>query len=417
MACILSFEPKDPRIIIADYWYSSDEEDEGEECNTSETAVIDGKPRKRKTGTQALVEFLNTTSPEEFQKLTTKRTSSFFRRKTKNNPAVNARVLGSTNQGRASPYIARRKNYIEILASPLKEAMKSSQTLSSHPSLVHKVTASRSNSGVGHINNSNISSINGNSNSASKNGNHSGMILPLPYKASVKREPSLYSIQRSIHPRQDHDQTGQVGNDAGFIIEQALLQRLQQNQRNSNETPGEVVTDLLANEHIRALNILAEQEKGKTKEEDEEKVAVKKRVRHVQVQTSQWKEESTDILNAVNDVSASTSPIIDNENLLKRLEIAEMELKKERRTRQKLEATLMEATDHFEVLSGLAYLKLRELWEEKLHWENAYIDVKEQSWREHQKVNNELTSSDEGLSLDESYLDETNMYQHYPQVR
>jgi predicted Zn-dependent protease len=243
------------------------------------------------------------------------------------------------------------------------------------------------------------------------------MVLPLPYKASVKREPSLYSVQRSIHPRQDHDNIGQVGDeDADAIIEQALLQRLQQSQNSGSNVPGQVMTNALAVEHIRALNVLAEQEQDKVKEEGE-KATVKKRARHVQVQTLQWNQENTDKLNAVDD-NVSASPIVDNESLLKRLEIAEQELKKERSTRQKLEATLMETTDHFEVLSGLAYMKLRELWEEKLHWESAYIDVKEQSWRDHQKVNNnEVTSSDEGLSLDESYLDETNMYLHYPQVR
>ena len=40
------------------------------------------------------------------------------------------------------------------------------------------------------------------------------------------------------------------------------------------------------------------------------------------------------------------------------------------------EAALENALDHFEVISGLAYKKLREIWEEKVRWENACMELK-----------------------------------------
>lgn len=50
----------------------------------------------------------------------------------------------------------------------------------------------------------------------------------------------------------------------------------------------------------------------------------------------------------------------------------------EKQRQKRLEAAMNTTCDQFEVLSGLAYVKLRMIWEEKMHWESAYFALKEQ---------------------------------------
>lgn len=72
-----------------------------------------------------------------------------------------------------------------------------------------------------------------------------------------------------------------------------------------------------------------------------------------------------------------------------------MENKEESRSKR-AELALEEALDNFEVISGLAYAKLRELWEEKMRWENACMELRDR-----------LLALEQGKRYDESYfLDE-----------
>ncbi|KAI7855660.1 hypothetical protein BDC45DRAFT_505577 [Circinella umbellata] len=59
------------------------------------------------------------------------------------------------------------------------------------------------------------------------------------------------------------------------------------------------------------------------------------------------------------------------------VEQLEKQIADEKRRQKRLQAVMKESTDKFEVLSGLAYMKLRELWEEKMRWEEAYFTLNE----------------------------------------
>ncbi|KAH8548533.1 hypothetical protein BGW37DRAFT_506522 [Umbelopsis sp. PMI_123] len=114
----LPYEPKGPRIDQDDDDYSSDD------INHSEKR--EKQPRKKTSSTQALVEFLNTTGPEEFQKQAAvpKRGSTLFFRRRKKSPARPPIPPSSGNQ----------KKYVEIVTGyPLD--MLGNRRLSKVPSL------------------------------------------------------------------------------------------------------------------------------------------------------------------------------------------------------------------------------------------------------------------------------------------
>jgi hypothetical protein len=94
----LAYEPKGPRIDQEEDDYSSDD------LNLEKRE----KPRKKKSNTQALVEFLNTTGPEEFQKqVVPKRSSTLFFRRRKKSPA----------RPPIPPNSGSHKKYVEIVAN------------------------------------------------------------------------------------------------------------------------------------------------------------------------------------------------------------------------------------------------------------------------------------------------------------
>lgn len=95
----LAYEPKGPRIDQEEDDYSSDD------LNPEKRE----KPRKKKSNTQALVEFLNTTGPEEFQKqVVPKRSSTLFFRRRKKSPA---RPPIPPNSGSHKKYVEIVTNY------------------------------------------------------------------------------------------------------------------------------------------------------------------------------------------------------------------------------------------------------------------------------------------------------------------
>ncbi|KAI9281868.1 hypothetical protein BY458DRAFT_429245 [Sporodiniella umbellata] len=272
-----NFEPKDARVIPKE---EIDEEDE--------------KKRRKRTGTQALVEFLNTTSPEEFQKPMYKR-SSFFARKRKSQPV---------------------KNYIELISSPFRK-----QTM-------------------------------------------------LPRRTSCYSSSSTTAVRHMLMASSIEDEKSTIESVDERRIEQGLRQRLAQY---GPQRPGEVVARALTGEHVAALETMINH--GQQAQEE----GRRRGLRSVQVQTMPY-ESTMPLLSP----TGSTMDLV-HHDLQERYEQAQQELQQERLLRQKLQATLDEVTDQFEVLSGLAYKKLREVWEEKVRWENACIQVKEKCWQDHQQ--------------------------------
>ncbi|KAI9302112.1 hypothetical protein BJ944DRAFT_270430 [Cunninghamella echinulata] len=220
------------------------------------------------------------------------------------------------------------------------------------------------------------------------------------------------------------------------VIEAGLIQRLKQCQLMDEKIPSDVVSAVLTEEHIRALKVSSNAERlyqQQLLELQQNQLDMKKKVRHVQVQTLPWngkelslqqqyqeeeKEEekvgavamSPDTTNtttttttttendhlqqppslspSTSSTSSMTNHHHDNKEIQQQqqeekekeaesesIEELKRQLLQERQERQRLEASLQATCDHFEVLSGLAYKKLRELWEEKIRWENTCVEL------------------------------------------
>ncbi|CAO3631277.1 unnamed protein product [Cunninghamella blakesleeana] len=222
------------------------------------------------------------------------------------------------------------------------------------------------------------------------------------------------------------------------VIEAGLIQRLKQCELADEKIPSDAVSTVLAEEHIRALKVSANAERlyqqqlldlqqyqQSQLQLDQQQLKNKKKIRHVQVQTLPWNEKenssslslslsSEKIDKNTTSVNASTNTINDQQQELPSLspstsststtttnqhplnetnpnesenqqentnnepesiEELKRQLLQERQERQRLEASLQVTCDHFEVLSGLAYKKLRELWEEKIRWENISVEL------------------------------------------
>ncbi|KAF7726677.1 hypothetical protein EC973_008551 [Apophysomyces ossiformis] len=421
------FEPKDPRIINL---YEEDE-DELDEWSFTSSSDLTSKPRRRKTGTQALVEFLNNTSPEEFQKTTTKRPSTLFSRLLKNKPppptAASTRSQPSSSTscptpttrtylqkpGADAPNTIHRRNYIEIVANPYHD----SSPAASYGQHRLSYASTGRNSALRR--------------SVISNSDQQGPVLPS--NRSKKRESSLYSgslrysmsvkshvsnnpsslrgrplmlmrqdieaasarsstigragggrewesqqemgdIQHRKRPDGEEeevvDKTLDENNVVAHLgehvdtIEAGLLQRLERFRLVKADKPSDTMANALAKEHERAL-LSPNQEPSE-----------KKKVRHVQVQTMETV-VAPSIAKVEEEGVTVTSESEASPPQATTMEELEAQLAEERVQRQRLQAALEETWDHYEVLSGLAYKKLRELWEEKMRWENACMDLRD----------------------------------------
>ncbi|CAO3656173.1 unnamed protein product [Mucor hiemalis] len=403
------FQPKDARAVSI---YHQDVDDEMDEIfGTNEK--VQGK--KIMTGTQALVEFLKTTSPEEFQRTssttttttttsnTVERSSNIFSRMRKpkrNNiqsqptpiptPSISARsvpsstaslpvTLGSTLTAPTSYHgselnnIIHRKNYIEIV--PQQKMISKSAGNSRSPSF--ETTSASIQSFVLRNNNNN-----NNNNNNSSNKNSGEPILP-----NKKRESSLYSgslrhsasIRSQLSTTFNHRHSNVNSNrklidevkatedyivksDGMDMIESALLQRLERFKILSHEIPSVQVATGLATEHVRALGITHTLDNIINRENNKSP----RKTRHMQVQTeptSYNDNSTTKTTTSTTTAAANTSTEEENQDFEKRAKRAE--------------AALENALDHFEVISGLAYKKLREIWEEKMRWENACMELRD----------------------------------------
>ncbi|KAI8089745.1 uncharacterized protein BX664DRAFT_333793 [Halteromyces radiatus] len=450
------YEPKDARTIN-----TYEEDDDFDDFDDWSLETTPPRPRRRKTGTQALVEFLNTTSPEEFQKLSpttthstpTKRTSTpfFLRRRNKNKSTTSTPSASSTGATssitslyqQGAPNTIHRKNYIEIIAH--------------NPRMFHYHDLNSGNTGVP------LSTTTTNSSTIQTMATTSKISLNEPvlptrrdsslYAASIrslsiKSPPSPYptkinttattttttgttatssttttsSLNKSIITSKDNDNKDNNNKemmkrkmvddmiaacDGMDVIEAGLIQRLKQCQLYGIDKPMDVVTTLLTEEHIRALKVSST---GTTTWTNDQMEGKKKKVRHVQVQTLPWDglttinqdHEPFSSFTSTTTLQNRNSTSSDNTDSLLLVESLRQEIAQERQERQRLQAALEASCDHFEVLSGLAYKKLRELWEEKLRWENACIELNDKLVAHglHYNTNSNLELNDPPMTED-----------------
>ncbi|CAO3612175.1 unnamed protein product [Cunninghamella blakesleeana] len=252
----------------------------------------------------------------------------------------------------------------------------------------------------------------------------------LTRSSSIKQSPTLQQrsnnhIDGSMNNNNNNNNNNQQVITQALVssvnnmdtIEAGLIQRLERCKIAGIDKPSDIVTQALVNEHVRALDISFKQESSNQKTSHD-----KPKSRHMQVQTLPCEILNIDNNNNGNDnsvtpensnnnnnnnnnnievsVSSSSSssssnkssstlpssptiasemePEIKIQQQQQMIEQLERQLAEETRSKQRLQASLDETKDHFEVLSALAYKKLRELWEEKLKWENACIELNHQ---------------------------------------
>ncbi|KAI9361757.1 hypothetical protein BD770DRAFT_408251 [Pilaira anomala] len=348
MAVKTPYEPKEARITFDEKYYCYDEKE------------MKGVPRKRTTGTQALVEFLNNTSPEEFHKQKRSSTTLFFKRRHEKK---------STNND--------RKSYIDIIPNPFTSFHNKSKSVS-----LIKTTKQQT------------------------------IILPDHRKSTQtqtttthrRQIPSLRvtSLNTSIAQHEhvttvfeSDQQQQQQQEDDDDLIEGGLKKRLEKYPVN----PSDVVAHELAKEHTVALELFSNMVMHEQHASDDN--IKKKRGRHIQVQTMPTMDDPADekdlwpVQNKLLVLSDPPPPSPpppphdvkeDQEDLKQRLAKAEKDLKQEKLLNARLQASLEDTRDQFEVLTGLAYKKLREVWEEKTRWENACNETKERCWQDHQQL-------------------------------
>lgn len=390
-----NFQPKDARTYTSSY----DDEEEDDDM----TDLYPPQGRRMMTGTQALVDFLKTTSPEEFQRATPERSVNnlFSRiRKTKRNvsstsnhqpiiptPSTSSRsvpsstmtlpvTLGSTLTSATSYHGSEfipRKNYIEIVPQQQK-----------------LISRSAGNSRSPSFDTTSIQSFVLRNSNTNNNNNNKGSEPILPNK---KRESSIYSgslrhsasvrsqlstITNSVNRRTtltrensslrkiDVKATEEFMNqrDGMDLIESALIQRLERMKIANEQIPSDKVAAGLATEHIRALGITHILDNQYLQEID------KTKVRHMQVQTEDLMYSHDSKKNGMSDDTPPSTP-------KPQRQMDEVYTDAPEIRARRAEAALENALDHFEVISGLAYKKLRELWEEKMRWENACMELRD----------------------------------------
>ncbi|KAH8551861.1 hypothetical protein BGW37DRAFT_520128 [Umbelopsis sp. PMI_123] len=143
----------------------------------------------------------------------------------------------------------------------------------------------------------------------------------------------------------------------------------------------------------------------------------RRRIRHAQVQTSDLPygshgsavtiETQTDMApepcrSISTDTSTDTimterkSTMIDDDDnltneLYRTIELLQQQLAEEQRSKRRLMAAMRDSRDKSELLSALAYKKLRELWEEKCKWEGDCLELRDRLM--------ELEGSESGNSM------------------
>ncbi|KAL0082248.1 hypothetical protein J3Q64DRAFT_1695464 [Phycomyces blakesleeanus] len=371
------YEPKDARTLSIQ---RGGEEDPDDMSLFSTSDSTPRQTRKKGTDTQALVEFLNNTSPEEFRHVNerTSATNLFFRRRKNKqpppavtrpspSPSTSCPVPGSAPSSTTTllndALLKERKSYIEIVANPSRS--RESSTSSLQPTLTPHIRHSDSQLPILPSKSQRESSL------YSESLRHSTSIRSQmssnPRTRSLMRQDTYSSVNSNTRSPRDAKEKRRVeavvsslAADGRETIEAGLIQRLERYRVSKADKPSDVVSTDLAAEHIRALHVSAPKPAGMVK------------VRHVQVQTMSWSETpslpTSTIVIAPKKIKSETPRTVES---------LERQLEEERQQRKRAEAALEETMDNFEVLSGLAYKKLRELWEEKMRWENACVELRD----------------------------------------
>lgn len=381
-----SFQPKDARAI--DMSYRDDDEDDMSDLFPNE------KSKKMMTGTQSLVEFLKT-SPEEFQRNTPERSVNnlFSRiRKPKRNtappppitptpslssrsvPSSTASLPGTLASTLTAPtsyhgsdigsHTIQRKNYIEIV--PQQKIATKSAGNSRSPSFDTTSIQSfvlRGNNTNNNNNNNNkagepiLPNKKRESSLYSGSLRHSASIRSQLSTATNNRRPLIREPSQKLDSKVTEEYLTLA--DGMDTIESALLQRLERIRLADEEIPSDQIAAGLATEHVRALGITHTLDNQHHQDND------KRKIRHMQVQT-----DDLGGIHSNTQVEAESKSTTDSALRAATSEDAETRAKR-------AEAALEEALDYFEAISGLAYKKLREIWEEKMRWETACMDLRD----------------------------------------
>ncbi|SAM01820.1 hypothetical protein [Absidia glauca] len=408
-------EPKDARTF--DTYDNNNDFDDDDDLDDWTT-----KPRPRRTGTQALVDFLNTTSPEEFQKtapakkspykiLTTnsaKRitsTSFFLRRRNKSkssSSSTSASIPSSTSSTHSdassmtsfyqklAPNTIHRKNHIEILAHNSGTGASATKLSLNEParygSSLHGASARHAPAKSPYLNHT--TGIPGPTDPSNNADPIFGDTLPitLPIPSATALSPRSAKTQTSSaskndthhheHGSHNESETNQTNTTATIgvdVIEAGLIQRLKQWQL---AEPDKSIYNV--DQYTDAPT--SDPPSHPTGRQPERFIT--KRARHAQIQTLPWDTPpppTTDLTPPLKPgpPTISIDPAIDD---LRR------QINQERQKRHHLESAIQQTCAHFDILSELAYKKLTELWDEKVRWENACLELNEDLLKAEQGV-------------------------------
>ncbi|KAI9312162.1 hypothetical protein BX666DRAFT_1989337 [Dichotomocladium elegans] len=432
------FEPKDPRVINM-YEDDGDDEEELEFLSLTSASDTTPQPRRKKTGTQALAEFLITTSPEEFQKSPPKRSSNpFFRRRNKNKPPSSSNSTPTLAAYRSSlTSNGTTAKHVELVPTNLIQGSSMSTVSlnrignrtpsmgSKTPSVLRRSLMSNSDSQSPILPSNRNSKVRESSlysdslryslsarsqtsiNTNNNNNNYHYFMSMRSQQSFLKRHDTDVSLAAAgpVTQRLDEQEEDTQGREAKAtkvlvdhyasrpaeefdVIERALSQRLERFRQSHMNVPSDAVTADLAIEHIRALEASNQAQHEQSSTATEIALYEKKKVRHMQVQTMPIDDNhlQDDRHTGAGDTLVGKKQIVTamvdqgggmvQTNLIEKLQT---QLAEETLQRKRLQAALDETCDHFETLSGLAYKRLRELWEEKMYWENTCIELRERT--------------------------------------
>ncbi|KAI9317513.1 hypothetical protein BX666DRAFT_2026788 [Dichotomocladium elegans] len=318
------YQPKSARIMA---------EDDGKSI-----IPLASQSTPRKTHAQELADFLNSTGPEEFQKELSTR-------------ARNIGTISSISSTTSSFFFMRRKNKSSTKhKNQEKDLPTPMPTFDSQPVKKHIEI------------------------SPPPFDSYQEPILPSSKRASslfsgsarhyhTSNSSSTYSTQPSSVAKPSHE-VADIFQKNNNHIDQALRERLATFQVTSTSSPSPPPLPKPAS-HTQA--------------------------RHVQTQTepsnmppllllpsSSAKDSSNRKRNTFgpSDIYPPPSEIHNVQDLQRLIDL-------EKRKQKRLESAIEATCDQFEVLSGLTYIKLRTLWEEKLHWESAFYALQERCSEQH----------------------------------
>lgn len=434
------YQPKDARTVETCFDDDHHLFDGSSSLLGGGSSISFGSERRLISSTQALVEFLNTTSPEEFHRKDIAKgggsssgggggaASAFFkRRKNKPNSSSASSTLSSSTTSSAGGSGGNAKSIASSISTLFSSAstdgtMQTSNTLQQrkqHTEITTKylhghgssqqqqqqpttTTTSSSDSGKSTsrpvpVRNASLRSAAGASVAHSFTEPAKSPILPTP---SRHRESSLYSggslrqsnsirFMSSIGARSSRtrdsenrpillslfDRDGYVKaprtatvttatgtHEADAALDTALLERMKKYIDNPSESDGKHDND----------------------DDDKESDQVQC-VRHAQTQTSESisnvtkvVEDGVDQHNACDHRTNVSQQQQQHQDQTAYIEYLKKQIAREKVKKDRLRMAYDNSCDQFEVLSGLAYKKLRVLWEEKLRWESAWIELNSQ---------------------------------------